>query len=143
MIKFVAAGLAAFLLLLAGVALGADQGVQAGFPNCTNQADDDGDTLIDALDPECQATPTASPTPAPTASPSPAPTTAPTATGGTGSPSASPSRSASPLPAAAPQTGGQPGSGSDTLVLTLVLGAAAVIGAAGVFAGKYALERRS
>ena len=86
-------------------------------------------------------TPTVSPSPAP--SPSPSPTAAATATAtSTGSPSAS--ASASPLPAAAPQTGGQPGSGgSDALVLTLLVSAAAVIGVGGVFAGKYALERRS
>jgi hypothetical protein len=47
-------------------------------------------------------------------------------------------------PAAAPQTGGQAGSGgSDTLLLTLALGAATIVGLGGVFAGKYAFDRRS
>ena len=86
--------------------------------------------------------PTDTPSPSPTESPSPtpSPTTAPTGTA-TASPSAS--ASAAPLPAAAPQTGGQPVDGSDTLMLTLILGTAAIIGVGGVFAGKFALDRRS
>jgi len=118
MVKFIAAGLAAFVLLLAGIALTASEESQAQSPTDT-------------------ATGTASASP----SASPSPTTAPTGTA-TGSPSAS--ASASPLPAAAPQTGGDPGSGgSDPLLLTLALGAAAIIGVGGVLTGKRALDRRS
>ena len=147
MMKFVAAGLAAFLLLLTGIAVNSDQGAQAGFPNCTDGLDDNGDTLIDALDPLCQVPSPTTPaptTPAPTtpaattpAATTPAATTA--AATGTGTATPTPSR----LPAAAPQTGGEPSGGSDTLLLTLILGAAATISVAGVLAGRYALERRS
>jgi hypothetical protein len=148
MFKYIAAGLAAFVLLLAGIALTPSQGVQAGFPDCFNLLDDDGDTLIDSNDPECAGitatpspSPSASPSPSPSASPSPSPTGTAAATG-TGT--ATPTRSPTPVqPAAAPQTGGEPGDGSDTLLLTLIMGAAAIIGVGGVFAGKHALDRRS
>jgi len=145
MMKFVAAGLAAFLLLLAGIALTADNGVQAGFPDCFNGIDDNGVDGIDGADPLCAGV-TATPSPSPSASPSPtvSPSPSPTPSGsvaatGTGSATPTPTR----LPAAAPQTGGNPGSGSDTLLLTLILGGAAIIGVGGVFASKYALDRRS
>ena len=139
--KFVAAGLAAFLLLLAGIALTADQGVQAGFPNCTDGLDDNQDGLIDAADPLCQATSPAATSPAATspAATSPAATSPAATTAAAGTATPTPIR----LPAAAPETGGDPGSGSDTLLLTLIFGAAAIIGVGGVFAGKYALDRRS
>lgn len=126
MTKFVAAGLAAFLLVLAGLALTASDETHAGLPT---------DTPTDTP----AATTPAATTPAAT---TPAATTAaPTGTA-TGTATASPTATAQ-LPAAAPQTGGNPGSGSDTLLLTLALGAAAIVGLGGVFAGKFALDRRN
>jgi hypothetical protein len=129
MMKVIAAGLAAFVLLLAGIALTANEGTQAQTPTDTPCPTD------------C---PTDTPAPTSPAATSPAATSpaatspaATTAAAGTATPT--PSR----LPAAAPQTGGDPGSGSDTVLLTLIFGAAAIIGVGGVFAGKYALDRRS
>jgi hypothetical protein len=125
MIKLIAAGLAAFVLLLAGIAWTATEETHAG------------GTPTD--------TPTTAPTDTPTAAPTGTATATPTAAAtGTGTATATGTPTATAVqPAAAPQTGGEPGDGSDTLLLTLMLGAAAIIGAGGVIAGKYALERRS
>jgi len=91
------------------------------------------------------AVPTATSTPvAETATATPAAGTA-TATPAAGTATATPAAgtaTATPrLPAAAPQTGAEPGSGSDSLTLILLIGAVAIMGAGGVFAG-FALGRR-
>jgi hypothetical protein len=74
--RLIAGGLAVFLLLLAGIALTSEERqAQAGFPNCFDGLDDDGDGLIDAADPECGGT---SPTPAPNGpTPTPCPAEGP------------------------------------------------------------------
>jgi hypothetical protein len=144
MAKTVIIGLFVFVVAAFTVmALGANgREAEAGAPLCFDGLDDDGNTLTDADDPLCAGvTATPSPSPSPTASPTPSPSPTPSGTAaatGTGTATPTPTR----LPAAAPQTGGDTGAGgSDTL--TLALGAiATIIGAAGVFAGKYALDRR-
>jgi hypothetical protein len=143
MLRIIAAGLAVFVLLLAGVAITSEeQRVQAGDPDCFDGADGaDQDGLIDTQtppsgpDPDCVGvTPTAEPSPSPspaTATATAAVTTAtPTAAAGTGTPTA---RAATPAvtPAAVPGTGGEPGS-STSLLLILALGAGLVAGTAGL-----------
>ena len=149
MLKIIAAGLAAFVLLFAWVAITSDgRGVQAGDPDCFDGVDGvDGDGLIDTAtppngpDPECVGvTPTAEPT-ATAASATPTATAAPTSTAAAGT--ASPTRTAGPAtvtPAAVPGTGGEPGS-STNLLLILALGVGVVAGTAGL-AG-IAVTRRS
>jgi hypothetical protein len=86
----------------------------------------------------------ATPTPSPTAAPTATGTASPTLAAGTATPTGTATRTPTPAqPAAAPQTGGEPGNGSNTLLLTLILGGAAIIGVGGVYAGKQALDRRS
>jgi carbohydrate-binding DOMON domain-containing protein len=121
--KIVIASFSAILVAaVAVIALGGDNGAAGQVPT---------DTPTDTATATAEPTATATDTPTATA------TGTATAAAGTASPSPA-------QPVAAPQTGGEPGSGaSDTLVLTLLLGAATVIGAAGVLGARYALERRS
>lgn len=92
--------------------------------------------------------PTETPTAAATSTSTPlAATSTPTAAAATSTPAGTATvvagtATATPrLPAAAPQTGADPGSGSDTLILTLLISAVAIMSAGGVVAG-YALGRR-
>jgi len=148
MIKYIAAGLAALVLFLAGIALGSDNRVLAGDPNCTDTIDgvlgfgvDEPDGLIDSADPQCQPTATATATVAATATSTPLAATATSTPAGAPTVAAGTATATPRLPAAAPQTGGDPGSGSETLILTLLISAVAIMSAGGVVAG-YALGRR-
>jgi plastocyanin len=73
--------------------------------------------------------------------PTPVPTAAPTSPGATAAPTTAGAQTRTVTPAAVPNTGGSPGNGSDSLswLLTSVLGAALLAGAAGF--GYAALKR--
>ena len=95
---------------------------------CDDEIDNDGDTLVDASDPDCiLPTPTPTSTPVP---PTPTPTAPPTAT-----PTATPTVAA----AALPPTGGQPDANGAGLPWLAVAGAAAVMA---VSAGAFVAGRR-